>query len=141
MSKTYRLERLVVYWSIPFNHLLKYVMATPSGTMAFINDKLNKWFKDILNDWAQFVNNPDSRTVLNQQVNDISSYNFLPQYKQIDLYHMQPPVGIDIIYLYIDFLYLKRSIAVNYIIIFFHFPFFPKRKRLFCQRCLSKITV
>jgi hypothetical protein len=98
MSKTYRLERLVVYTA--FNHLLKYVMATPSGTMAFINDKLNQWFKDILNDWAQFVNNPDSRTVLNQQVNDISSYNFLPQYKQIDLYHMQPPVGIDIIYLY-----------------------------------------
>ena len=56
--------------SAPLNHILIYVMATPSGTMAFINDKVNKCFKDILNDWAQFLNNPDSRTVLNQQVND-----------------------------------------------------------------------
>ncbi|CAB4008008.1 Hypothetical predicted protein, partial [Paramuricea clavata] len=52
---------------LPINHLLKYVMRTPSGTMAFINDKVNKCFKDILNDWAQFLNNADSRTVLNQQ--------------------------------------------------------------------------
>ncbi|CAB3994518.1 Hypothetical predicted protein [Paramuricea clavata] len=55
---------------LPLKHLLEYVMATPSGTMAFINDKVNKCFKDILNDWAQFLGNPDSRTVLNQQVND-----------------------------------------------------------------------
>ena len=55
---------------LPLSHILKYVMATPSGTMAFINDKVNKCFKDILNDWTQFLNNPDSRTVLNQQVND-----------------------------------------------------------------------
>ncbi|CAB4020674.1 Hypothetical predicted protein [Paramuricea clavata] len=55
---------------LPLNHILKYITATPSGTMAFINDKVNKCFKDILNDWAQFLDNPDSRTVLNQQVND-----------------------------------------------------------------------
>jgi phosphatidylserine decarboxylase len=55
---------------VPLDRILKYATATPSGTMAFINDKVNKCFKDILNDWAQFLDNPDSRTVLNQQVND-----------------------------------------------------------------------
>jgi hypothetical protein len=43
-------------------------MATPSGTMAFINDKVNKCFKEILNSWAQLLNNPDSKKVLNQKV-------------------------------------------------------------------------
>ena len=54
--------------SAPINHLLIYVMATPSGTMAFINDKVNKCFKEILNSWAQLLNNPDSKKVLNQKV-------------------------------------------------------------------------
>ena len=54
--------------SAPLNHLLIYVMATPSGTMAFINDKVNKCFKDILNAWAQLLNHPDSKEVLNRVV-------------------------------------------------------------------------
>ena len=54
--------------SAPINHLLIYVMATPSGTQAFINDKVNKCFKDILNSWAQLLNSPDSREVLNKNV-------------------------------------------------------------------------
>ncbi|CAB4032040.1 phosphatidylserine decarboxylase family, partial [Paramuricea clavata] len=49
------------------NHILIYVMATPSGTMAFINDKVNKCFRDILNSRAQLLNSPDSREVLNKQ--------------------------------------------------------------------------
>jgi hypothetical protein len=53
----------------PINHLLIYVMATPSGTMAFINDKVNKCFKNILNSWAQLLNSPDSQEVLNKKVN------------------------------------------------------------------------
>ena len=57
--------------SAPINHLLIYVMATPSGTMAFINDKVNKCFKDILNSWAQVLNHPDSKWVLNREVNII----------------------------------------------------------------------
>ena len=53
----------------PINHLLIYVLATPSGTMAFINDKVNKCFKNILNSWAQLLNSPDSQEVLNKKVN------------------------------------------------------------------------
>ena len=53
----------------PLNHLLIYVMATPSGTMAFINDKVTKCFRDILNSWKQFLDNPDSKYCLNRKVN------------------------------------------------------------------------
>ena len=62
--------------SAPLNHILIYVMATPSGTMAFINDKVNKCFRNILNDWAQLLNSPDSREVLNKQVNETGQYNY-----------------------------------------------------------------
>ena len=54
--------------TVPLNHILIYVTSTPSGKMAFINDKVNKCFKDILNSWAQFLNSPDSRDVLNTKV-------------------------------------------------------------------------
>jgi hypothetical protein len=57
--------------SAPLNHILIYVMATPSGTMAFIKDKVNKCFRDILNSWAQLLNSPDSREVLYREVNKI----------------------------------------------------------------------
>ncbi|XP_028402207.1 L-tryptophan decarboxylase-like [Dendronephthya gigantea] len=53
--------------SAPINHILIYVMATPAGTMAFINDKVNKCFKDILNDWAQLLNHEDSKEALNSK--------------------------------------------------------------------------
>ncbi|CAB4033257.1 Hypothetical predicted protein [Paramuricea clavata] len=62
--------------SAPLNHILIYVMATPSGTMAFINDKVNKCFRNILNDWAQLLNSPDSREVLNKQVNETGQHNY-----------------------------------------------------------------
>ena len=52
---------------VPLNALLLYPMATPSGTMAFLNDKVNQCFRKILRNWAQLLNNPDSRYVLNQQ--------------------------------------------------------------------------
>lgn len=52
----------------PLNHLLIYVMATHAGTMAFINEKVNKCFREILNAWAQLLNHPDSRAVLNKKV-------------------------------------------------------------------------
>ena len=54
--------------SAPLNHILIYVMATPSGTMAFINDKVNKCFRDILNSWKQLLDHPDSKYCLNQTV-------------------------------------------------------------------------
>jgi hypothetical protein len=62
-----------VLGSAPINHLLIYVMATPSGTMAFINDKVNKCFKEILNSWAQLLNSPDSKEVLNRTVKECVS--------------------------------------------------------------------
>ena len=57
-----------VLGSPPLNHFFIYVMATPPGTMAFINDKVNKCFRAILNDWAQYLNNEDSKDVLNSTV-------------------------------------------------------------------------
>ena len=36
--------------------------------MAFIDDKVNKCFKDILNSWAQLLNSKDSQEVLNTEV-------------------------------------------------------------------------
>ena len=57
--------------TVPLNHILIYVTSTPSGKMAFINDKVNKCFKDILDSWAQFLNSPDSRDVLNTKVSVI----------------------------------------------------------------------
>ena len=61
--------------SAPLNHLLIYVMATPSGTVAFINDKVNKCFKDILNSWKKVLDSAASQGVLNTQVNGMCSYN------------------------------------------------------------------
>ena len=60
--------------SAPLNHLLIYVMATPSGTIAFINDKVNKCFKDILNSWKKVLDSQRSQQVLNREVNDTYDY-------------------------------------------------------------------
>ena len=51
----------------PLHTLLLYPGATPSGTVAFLNDKVSQCFRKILRNWAQLLNNPDSRYVLNQQ--------------------------------------------------------------------------
>ncbi len=50
----------------PINALFLYPMATPAGTMAFLNDKVNKCFQEILCTWAKFLDDSKSRYVLDR---------------------------------------------------------------------------
>lgn len=49
----------------PLNTILNWAMDTPAGAAAFLNEKVNRQLKKILNQWAIFLSSPDSRTVLN----------------------------------------------------------------------------
>lgn len=49
----------------PINAILDWPMGTPAGTSAFLNKKVNRQLKKILNQWAVFLQSPDSRYVLN----------------------------------------------------------------------------
>lgn len=48
----------------PINAILDWAMGTPAGTTAFLNEKVNRQLKKILNQWAVFLASPDSRYVL-----------------------------------------------------------------------------
>jgi len=48
----------------PINDALVGVMGTPAGAIAFLNPKVNKQLKKILNEWGVFLSSPDSRYVL-----------------------------------------------------------------------------
>lgn len=48
----------------PINAILNWPMGTPAGTFAFLNKKVNRQLKKILNQWAVFLSSPDSRYVL-----------------------------------------------------------------------------
>ena len=48
----------------PINAILNWPMGTPAGTCAFLNKKVNRQLKKILNQWAVFLGSPDSRYVL-----------------------------------------------------------------------------
>ncbi|MDI6743423.1 MAG: phosphatidylserine decarboxylase family protein [Smithella sp.] len=48
----------------PINAILNWPMGTPAGTTAFLNDKVNRQLKKILNHWALFLSSPASRYVL-----------------------------------------------------------------------------
>ena len=48
----------------PINALLAFPMATPSGIVAFLNEKVNVQIKKILERWAIFLRSPESRYVL-----------------------------------------------------------------------------
>jgi phosphatidylserine decarboxylase len=50
----------------PINAILDWPMGTPAGTTVFLNDKVNRQLKKILNQWALFLNSPDSRHVLGE---------------------------------------------------------------------------
>ncbi len=50
----------------PINAILAWPMGTPAGTMAFLNEKVNRQLKIILNQWARFLNSADSCYVLNK---------------------------------------------------------------------------
>ena len=49
----------------PINAIVNWAMGTPAGAAAFLNDKVNRQLKKILNQWAVFLRSPDSRRVLN----------------------------------------------------------------------------
>lgn len=56
----------------PLNAIILYPMATPSGTVAFLNERVNAAFRKILDNWARFLDSPDSRYVLNQETGWLS---------------------------------------------------------------------
>jgi phosphatidylserine decarboxylase len=49
----------------PINALLDWPMGTPAGASAFLNEKVNRQLKKILNQWAVFLGSPESAAVLN----------------------------------------------------------------------------
>ena len=50
----------------PINVILNWPMATTAGFAAFLNDKINRLFKNILNYWGEFLSSPDSCYVLSK---------------------------------------------------------------------------
>jgi phosphatidylserine decarboxylase len=48
----------------PINAILNWPMGTQAGTTAFLNEKVNRHLKRILNQWAVFLESRDSRYVL-----------------------------------------------------------------------------
>lgn len=49
----------------PINAILDWPMGTEAGTSAFLDRRVNRRLKKILNQWAVFLGSPDSRYVLN----------------------------------------------------------------------------
>jgi phosphatidylserine decarboxylase len=50
----------------PINVILNWPMATTAGFAAFLNDKVNRLFKNILNYWGSFLSSPASCQVLSE---------------------------------------------------------------------------
>ena len=50
--------------AFPINVILNWPMATTAGFAAFLNDKVNRLFKNILNYWGTFLSSPESCYVL-----------------------------------------------------------------------------
>jgi phosphatidylserine decarboxylase len=48
----------------PINAVLNWPMGTPAGTSAFLDEKINRQLKKILNQWAVFLRSAESRYVL-----------------------------------------------------------------------------
>lgn len=48
----------------PINAILNWPMATPAGTTAFLNEKVNRQLKKILTQWADYLGSKDSCAVL-----------------------------------------------------------------------------
>jgi phosphatidylserine decarboxylase len=49
----------------PINAIFDWSMGTTAGFAAFLNDKVNRQLKKVLNEWAIFLSSADSRAVLN----------------------------------------------------------------------------
>ena len=52
---------------VPINAILDWPMGTHAGLLAFMNEKVNRQLKKILNEWAIFLSSEDSRYVLNTE--------------------------------------------------------------------------
>ena len=52
--------------AVPIHAILTWPMATPGGYSAFLNDKVNRCFKRILDNWGKFLQSEDSAYVLNE---------------------------------------------------------------------------
>ena len=50
----------------PINAIFDWAMGTTAGFAAFLNKKVNRQLKKILQEWAVFLGSPDSRTVLSE---------------------------------------------------------------------------
>ena len=50
----------------PINAIVNWAMGTPAGASAFLNEKVNRQLKKILDQWAVYLRSPDSRSVLNE---------------------------------------------------------------------------
>ncbi len=48
----------------PINAIFDWSMATTSGFAAFLDDRVNRHLKDVLDEWARFLSSRDSRYVL-----------------------------------------------------------------------------
>jgi phosphatidylserine decarboxylase len=48
----------------PINAILDWPMGTPAGSSVFLNEKVNRQLKKLLNEWATFLGSADSRAVL-----------------------------------------------------------------------------
>ena len=49
----------------PINAILNWAMGTEAGFAAFLNDRVNRQFKKLLNEWGIFLKSADSTSVLN----------------------------------------------------------------------------
>jgi phosphatidylserine decarboxylase len=49
----------------PINAILDWAMGTHAGFAAFLNQRVNRQFKALLNEWGQFLRSGDSTSVLN----------------------------------------------------------------------------
>ncbi len=49
----------------PINAIVNWAMGTPAGATAFLNPKVNRQLKKVLNQWAVFLKSSDSLSVLN----------------------------------------------------------------------------
>jgi phosphatidylserine decarboxylase len=50
----------------PINAILDWSMGTSGGFAAFLNPKVNRQLKNVLNEWARFLGSSDSRSVLSK---------------------------------------------------------------------------
>lgn len=53
----------------PINAIFDYSMGTTAGFAAFLNPKVNRHLKVVLNEWAVYLSSPESRYVLNNTDN------------------------------------------------------------------------